>query len=157
MHRHDIFSHDFTKTSFGKHPIVSGYTTNAVAITENDKLPWPHPYEHTEKEHKWRPIKSNIDGYQQVHVLPINDAASTTSNPLIFPTDINPIPTIINPTSPYHPYSYETVYVTKYFNSSDDSNGSSNAYDAFNDIQNDNNDDLHAKDGLIPAENTDNK
>lgn len=89
-------------------------------------------------------------------MVPINDApASTTTNPLVFPSDQNPIPTIINPTSPYHPYSYETVYVTKNSNLSEDSG--LNAFDTPNDIQYDDNGNLHAKDGLVPSENIDNK
>lgn len=161
-HIHGTFSHDISKTPFGHNPHVPGYVSNAISITENDKLPWPYPYEHTENQQKWRPIKPNIDVPQYEHfdskltVVPINEAPpSTTTNPLIFPADQNPIPTIINPTSPYHPYSYETVYITKNTNLSED--GGINAFDTPNDIRFDDNGNLHAKDGLVPAENIDNK
>lgn len=162
-HTHGTFSHGYAKVAFGqKKPLIVGHAPNNIAIGETDKLPWPYPYEHTENEHKWRPIKPNVDddGHGpfdgKLTVLPISDAtSSTTSNPLVFPSDLDPIPTIINPTSPYHPYSYETIYVTKQTNLSAD--GIVSGYDASNDIQSDPDSQSHAKDGLIPAENFDKK
>lgn len=164
-HTHGTFSHGYTQTVFGKKkPLIANNTPNGAIINANDKLPWPYPYEHTENEYKWRPIKPNsdVDGHGQfdgkLTVLPISDASSsTTYNPLVFPSDLDPIPTIINPTSPYHPYSYETVYVTKHTNLTADYGGSVNGFDAPNDIQSDDENHLLAKDGLIPAESLDKK
>lgn len=154
-------TNDLNEFSNTQTPILSTYHHmhhDTASFTENDKLPWPYPYEHSDNTFKWKVIKPNkIHSNHPHNTLNILPNIETTSSSTIFSTDVNTYPSVIPPTSSYHPYGYETIYVTRNVNTFSENTNFENPSerpDAINYIENpiENQNDseiLHAKDGHI--------
>lgn len=105
---------DYAKTNNAKQ-----YTAgDGSVLTENDKLPWPIPYENAEKEFKWKTIQPETKSHQrtsdklkQIVDLNANNwelASETTSFVPTISTNIQPLFTTALPS--YHPYEFESIH-----------------------------------------------
>lgn len=84
-------------------------------LTENDKLPWPIPYENAEREFKWRTIRPTVSHKRNYislnHTIDKNlkilsHEFETTSSTSVLPT--NTFPSLTTPL--YHPYVFESIH-----------------------------------------------
>lgn len=123
---HNIRAKNLSEKVYGKLNEVVHYshspehTVHQNLLTENDKLPWPIPYENAEKEFKWKTIKSEIKHYQrtpnQLHpTVKLNgkyfdSVGETTSTTSLISTN-NPQSIFTSPLPPYHPYEFENVHL----------------------------------------------
>lgn len=111
---------------------IDGVAIQAVdgnsVLNENDKLPWPIPYENAAKEFKWKTIKPtkpatiafkrnyvnlNHTDNKNVKVLPRNTETTQSSTSII---STNAYPSLTTATLPaYHPYTFENIHTWRNF------------------------------------------
>lgn len=94
-------------------------------LTENDKLPWPTPYENVERELKWKIIKSpvlhprNFVSSNYTHDSNSRtlsqQSIETTSSVSVLPTNTYTTLTNAIPSTPYQPYVFESILTPPIF------------------------------------------
>lgn len=97
-------------------PADDGLHRGGSTLTENDKLPWPIPYENAEREFKWRTMQPNVISHKRNYVSLnhtvdknlkiLSHDMETTSSASVAPT--NTFPSLTTPV--YHPYVFENIH-----------------------------------------------
>lgn len=88
-------------------------------LTENDKLPWPIPYENAERDSKWKTIRPKPNVYYKRNYVSLNHTVDinakilphdieSTASVSIAPTNSYPVFTTAIPS--YHPYAFESIH-----------------------------------------------
>ncbi|XP_055323800.1 uncharacterized protein LOC129578754 isoform X2 [Sitodiplosis mosellana] len=92
-------------------------------LTENDKLPWPIPYENAEREFKWRTIRPSIS--HKRNYVNLNNTVDKNLKILSYETEAtsssstfsaNTFPSLTTPV--YHPYVFENIHTPAHLYSS---------------------------------------
>lgn len=81
-------------------------------LTENDKLPWPIPYENAERESKWKTIRPTPNVYYKRNYVSLNHTldnsakVEVTSSGSVAST--NSYASLTTAIPSYHPYTFES-------------------------------------------------
>lgn len=131
------------------------------SLTENDKLPWPIPYENAEKESKWKTVRPDHISYQR-DFNRTNQSIKLNGKHFEQESETTSIASSVPMNVPHnnHPYEFESIHLWPNIQSQDQPQTTdfsilpvdevyAQPIDRLNETKNEFS---HAKDSLVPVE-----